>query len=536
MREFLGVLGRRRAWWIVPTVGGLVVGVALMALVPRKFVVSTAVEILPTYAEELTSRGKETTLDKELGTVQTDLKSHTRVRKTLEQDPRPEFAVLLESGKYAQVEQVRARIDVNLAQRTRPGGEVVYVVYRDHDKYFAAKFLNALVKGWMEDLQGRIRRGILGELQSANGRVEDRTKAYEEARERVRDFLLKNGLPPDLATGSLSPPPDPVSVQLATVQLKLDDKEAELEQVEKTLAKTREQRDEVDPTLVLSPIVTASPPRAAGESAVEALLRQKLEGLDAKLTKLRPAHPQYAPIQRERDRCQRELSALLRVPAPASAPGAIRQANPVWREKDAEVKDLESKLVGLRAEVEKRKERQAALLAQNSGRPALYSTLEQLKQEMRTAEDSKKEAVRDEERIRRVYLKVEADEPFLVLQAANPPLEPTEPDLLTLFVVSLLVGGGLGLTAASVREYARTSYRTLEDAARSLPVPVLGAVAWVRTEVERRRSRRWRLLATFATSTAAALLTALFVAYSVKPQSLPLSVSTFLDSIRRSLR
>ncbi|MCI0586531.1 MAG: hypothetical protein L0323_06795 [Planctomycetes bacterium] len=538
MREFLGVLGRRRAWWIVPTIGGVIVGIALVALVPRKYVVHTTVEILSTYAEELTSRGKETTVDKELATVTNDLRSHARVRKVLEEDmPTPEFGVLTETGKQARIQELIPRIEVGLAPKPRPGGEVVYIHFRDHDKYFAADFANKLRDRWMRETKDRVVGEVRGELQRHNDKLAERVKDYEKAARKVQDHVQRHNLSPQLASGTGIAPRDPVEEEAGALRKTLDSKEDELATAQRNLAVAQKQFDSIEPTILVPP---PPPPTLTGPAAnprVAQLFRLIAEG-DAKVANLKPAHPMWQRWQELRGQYERELKDLIPAPvkpAPGKA-GPIRQRNPRYEEKELEVKGLETRVEGLTAEVEKFRVKAKEASDRAAGRPALYHTCQILQDEREMAEKARAKADQDQEASRALYEKLRDTDPFEVTQAAFPPIRPTEPDPLALFAVSLLVGGGLGLAAAALREYGRTSYRTLEDAARSLPVPVLGAVAWVRTEIERRTIRRRRLAATFATSTAAILLTALFVAYWQKPEFLPSSVSTFLDSIRRSLR
>ncbi len=538
MREFLGVLGRRRAWWVVPTIGGVIVGIALVALVPRRYVVHTMVEILPTYAEELTSRGKETTVDKELATVTNDLRSHARVRKVLEEDmPSPEFGVLLETGKQAYVQQLIPRIDVGLAPKPRPGGEVVYIHFRDHDKYFATDFANKLRDRWMRETKDRVVGEVKGELQRANDKLAERVKAYERAARKVQDHVQHHSLSPQLASGTGIAPRDPVEEEAAALRKILESKEDELAKARRDLAVAKRQFAEIEPLLLVPVVTPATPAGPAANPRVQQILRQIAEG-DAKVANLRPAHVMYKRWQIMRERLELELKEYLPAPPkPASGKaGPIRQRNPRYEEKDLEVKGLEAKVEGLEADVQDRRERAKEAAEKAAGRPALYATCQILQDERVRAEQARAKAEQEQQAARALFEKLRDTDPFEVTAAAIPPLRPTEPDPLALFAVSLLLGGGLGLAAAALREYGRTSYRTLEDASRSLPVPVLGAVAWVRTEIERRTIRRRRLAATFATSTAAILLAALFVAYWQKPEFLPSSVSTFLDSIRRSLR
>ncbi|HKB15229.1 MAG TPA: hypothetical protein VKF62_04150, partial [Planctomycetota bacterium] len=451
--------------------------------------------------------------------------------------PTPEFGVLTESGKQARIQELIPRIEVGLFPKPRPGGEVVYIHFRDHDKYFATDFANKLRDRWMRETKDRVVGEVKGELQRANDKLAERVKDYEKAARKVQDHVQRHQLSPQLASGTGIAPRDPVEEEAEDLRKSLEGMEAELGKAQRELAVARRQLEGLE-EFVLVPV--APPPSLVGpgtDPRVQQLVRLMAEG-DAKVANLRPAHPAYKKWQQLRERIERELKELapeVAKPAPGKA-GSVRQRNPRYVEKDLEVKGLVAKVEGLATDVEKARDRAKEAAERAAGRPALYHTCQILQDERERAEQARAKAEQDQQASRALYEKLRDTDPFEVTQAAFPPIRPTEPDPLALFAASLLVAGGLGLAAASLREYGRTSYRTLEDAARSLPVPVLGAVAWVRTEIEQRTIRRRRLAATFATSTVALLLTALFVAYWQKPEFLPSSVSTFLDSIRRSLR
>jgi hypothetical protein len=179
---------------------------------------------------------------------------------------------------------------------------------------------------------------------------------------------------------------------------------------------------------------------------------------------------------------------------------------------------------------------QARLALQD--RYAAYQQLDRYVHDTEAARDRYDEAREKVGDLQGLLNRILADEenPFVDLQEAWIPHAPASPDLAIVVGLSVFFGLGAGLLLAAMREYGGTGLRTVDDAVRSLSVPVLGAVQWVMTEVERRRRRRRRFVTIGATSTVTLLLAALVLVYALRPQDLPAPVTQLLDSIRHSLR
>jgi|GEM_PF-348637 len=81
---------------------------------------------------------------------------------------------------------------------------------------------------------------------------------------------------------------------------------------------------------------------------------------------------------------------------------------------------------------------------------------------------------------------------FRILEPARLPLKPIKPNLLHLFVLSLLLGAVVGVGVAFIAEYVDQSFQSAEDVQAALAVPVLGSISTIVTaqDVEAWRARR----------------------------------------------
>ena len=81
---------------------------------------------------------------------------------------------------------------------------------------------------------------------------------------------------------------------------------------------------------------------------------------------------------------------------------------------------------------------------------------------------------------------------FKVLEPARLPLQPVRPNLLKMFIFSLVMGLFVGAGSAFVAEYLDQSFQTSEDLQAALELPVLGSISTIVTEadIETRRKHR----------------------------------------------
>ncbi|HEU5394066.1 MAG TPA: hypothetical protein VFV36_04625, partial [Candidatus Methylomirabilis sp.] len=342
-----------------------------------------------------------------------DLRSHARVRKVLEEDwPSPEFAVLTETGKQARIQELIPRIHVGLLPKPRPGGEVVHLEFRDHDRYFATDFANKLRDRWMRETKDRVVGEVRGELQRHNDKLAERVTDYEKAARKVQDHVQRHQLSPQLASGTGIAPRDPVEEEAEALRKILQSKEEDLAKAERDLAVAKRQFAEIEPMLLVPvpPAPTAAVPGL--DPRIPQLLRLIAEG-DAKVENLKPAHPMHKKWMQVRERLERELKELAPAalkPAPGKA-GPIRVRNPRYEEKDLEVKGLETKVEGLAADVEKFRVRAKEAAERAAGRPALYHTCQILQDERERAEQARAKAEQEQQASRALYEKLRDTDP-----------------------------------------------------------------------------------------------------------------------------
>ncbi len=91
-------------------------------------------------------------------------------------------------------------------------------------------------------------------------------------------------------------------------------------------------------------------------------------------------------------------------------------------------------------------------------------------------------------------------EVFRIIDPARRPERPYGPDRIRLNLIGALMGLGLGLAIAGLKEYRDTSVRSEEDVLVALSLPVLALVPTMHTSIEKRnpRRRRWLLLGSSA--------------------------------------
>jgi hypothetical protein len=80
--------------------------------------------------------------------------------------------------------------------------------------------------------------------------------------------------------------------------------------------------------------------------------------------------------------------------------------------------------------------------------------------------------------------KKQKSEQFRVIDLAKIPQRPIKPDVKKLFLMTIVIGFGLGCGLAYMMEFLDTSYRNPEDTEKELELPVLISLPFLYTEKE----------------------------------------------------
>ncbi|MEZ6021122.1 MAG: hypothetical protein R3F17_13815, partial [Planctomycetota bacterium] len=179
------------------------------------------------------------------------------------------------------------------------------------------------------------------------------------------------------------------------------------------------------------------------------------------------------------------------------------------------------------------KEAQAKALALQT----VYSTLDMLESDIAATNKSMADVRLEQERIKRQISLQDSPlgNPFDELELVQASDKPTEPNAWLLSAVSVLLGIGTGMGLALVLEYSKNCFRSINDIAQSMEVPVLGAV----NKIETRKQRNMRHMRKVVMSVALALLVAVvsytLYAWVLNPSLLTPSLVDSIDRLREAL-
>jgi hypothetical protein len=109
----------------------------------------------------------------------------------------------------------------------------------------------------------------------------------------------------------------------------------------------------------------------------------------------------------------------------------------------------------------------------------------------------------------------EIGERFRVLEPPRLPVRPFSPNRPRIQAVGGALGLVLGIAIAALLEYRDTSLKTDDDVVMSLALPVLALIPMMRSEAERRRLRRRKILLSMA-SAATLSVAGLLVVWKLK--------------------
>lgn len=238
----------------------------------------------------------------------------------------------------------------------------------------------------------------------------------------------------------------------------------------------------------------AVPQTAAAQLAAA---KNSLRALELRLT---PEHPDIIKAKNviaelARNAEQEALAAPVSadVPTAASVPVPERQRLlntqseiAILKSSIAELENKERELQSLLAAQQKRIEDYPARAREMHALTRDYDVIKNQYHELLRKKDSAKIAANLERR--------QIGEQMRIVEPALVPQRPFSPNRARLNLLGAALGLGLGVGLAALFEYRDTSLRTDEDVLAALALPVLALVPVMRTTVEKRRTRRWRLI------------------------------------------
>ncbi|RMG46684.1 MAG: hypothetical protein D6718_05160 [Acidobacteria bacterium] len=465
LKEYLDILLRRRWWIIVPAVVGVLCSIALFFWSDKLYRARTRVQIRPqTISRNLLSPIVEIDSTDLVTTITAEITSEKYV-----QEVEDELHLIGTPGGPKNLEDLAKRLDRRISLVPNKKNNYFDLSVTWEDPRIAASIANELAAIYIRrnaEIRQRMAEETLGKLRENREQIE---RQLYDIRARIHKFRSEHKFE--------------LESYQKTNQDILQNNRVEIERID---AQIRDFKDKIR-DLELQLEVPPAKPDAVADPRVARLREARRRREELLGSGYKEAHPSVAALTREIARLERELG-LAPGEEPAVPEGESLQLQQIANEKarlQREIAVLEKKreqLVAENEEIERRLERTPDFQIQLDKLLHIEEALQEQYQEARAKELDAEEGAAVEE--------FKQGERFEILNMARPPSEPFWPDLKLFIFMGLAVGGGVGIGLVLLLEVFDQSFKSEEQLAAAIDLPILAVIPDLERAAERRRTRR----------------------------------------------
>ncbi|MEE2939210.1 MAG: hypothetical protein VX460_02375, partial [Planctomycetota bacterium] len=445
--------------------------------------------------------------------AQFSIRSKERVRSVLDGLEWENYEVLGSQDKRQYISDLRDVLRVNTP--SMPKGayqQLVEISFKSDSGDRAYEFVTQLFRSWKSEVLDSQKNQARNERDEIKKLLDDQRRELALKAQEIEDERTKWNIPPPRARGeggyelSISPIFSEAE-QLTQRILELEDA---IDQARSAVERKRMAwaRMPLEAPVGERPQTPAQQGIARVKEEIAALeLQQRTSGL----------HPRHSTYRRREKKIEELRGVLEELQADSSAAGLEPDAmvenvarlalwERILQDEDA-IKQLEVDLTRI-------KERESDAKGRAFQLNVAYSKIEQLISEVRELEARISVQAQKYDEAKRLVSKLSDSEGgnFEVLEQAEVPLEPTDPNPWIIAIGSIIASLALGLGIGVIKEYGKTVFRSPREIARILPHPVLGRVNTIRTRRERIRS--FLVQVTLASASSAFLVSVVYVTWA----------------------
>ncbi len=488
LQEFLDILKRRKWQVVLPTLVILSLGIFAAVVVPKKFLVTTQVELRGLFLDD---KQQQQSRDHTIGVAENapqQLLSPKRVKEVLGKLKWPDYLTLDATQQAEYNLRIRGNLKVFVPRRSeKAGSSFVTIEFTDVNKDRAQEFLKALRTAWVEQVVERERTRYDVEFNKLKSRESELEKEYLNAVNELTELRNVNDISPTQPTPGQNAMrlEDPAFVRLGATRSRQDELEGELAKARQTLETASKHLAETEPEVPKTSVTQG----LTFTKEIEQLNKEQL-ALEGQLEGIRPEHPRYKKITRQLEDLDTRKAAL-ELKQTAEEVNLEFIPNPEYRKLESLVREAELDVEILVAEEDSLRKleldhrrdvrRLGEALAQDT---VISNRIEIIKKSM-----AETDIKLSESRQRMEVLYGPSANPFQVIQEVEPPSDPTQPSPALIILFSLVLGLGSSLGITVVLEITRSSFRGAADLNRVLMMPVLGVIGPIVTRQERNRLR-----------------------------------------------
>jgi len=525
LAEYVEVFGRRRWQLILPALLVLTFGTALAVVIPKKYLVTTTIEVRPVGANQ---PGKET------DNAPNQIRALERIRRLLERLKNPEYLALRSTEQFEFVKDVQSNVKVRVEKPPGATSSTLVIDYADVDVDRAVEFVKALREDWKKDVVDADKNKVEDEAGRLNEAVAQIDIARQQEDDAITRLCQRNKISAEQiipgGTERRAEDPDFARLQsakdkLAEVQLDLGRAELRVGNLEQLLGDTPEKLSEEQLR------------EGVSHSSEILEIESKIVDLNADLARYRPQHSKYGPILARIGELEKKRENIRRMTTRGEQT-SVTVTNPRYL-------DLQHQLEAARLErnvlADTQKKLQLSIEEDTQNLEARYLVYNEIRWRSanRSRLDEQLTALslkRDEKALQAQALKSRLNDPFSILSEPTKPENPTEPNPWLIVGFSLVAGLGLGLAIALAGEYGRNCFRSVHDIGRVMVAPVLGSIGNILTQRQRRVRSVRRMVV--GTCSAIVICAVAFVtwAWARNPDLLSAQLRARIEQVRDKLR
>jgi len=475
--EILIEIALRRRWFLIlPFCLAMLVGITLVVVFPKTYTAQTLILVQPqrvpnTYVQSIVTDE----LSDRIRTISQQILSRTNLQKII-----TDFDLFKDEASANmllddQIDNLRRRIVIDVSNpspsRTGTGTASFTISFRGPDPSLVARVTNSLARYFIDENLKVREAQAMGTSAFLEDELAAMRQRLEQVEQKMKDYReLNMGALPEQLESNLR--------ILEALQGRMQDSRQRLNDARARLAGFQNQRESV-------PAVSATTQGpTVGNSRDPGQLRAELQQLRNRYTS---QHPDVIRLEMmiaeiEAEAAAAPPSAQEQAPAPAASslePVGLRQEAAGTRREisllENEIVQLQSQIAAYEKRVEDTPKREQELLSLRrdyENTQATYNSLLERKLEAELSVNLERK---------------QKGEQFQVVDPAEVPQRPSNPDMRKLFLMVVAAGLGIGGGIIFLLEYLDHSFRLPEEVEGFLGLSVLGTIPAIYLRVDKTR-------------------------------------------------
>lgn len=508
---------KRRRWQVVPvTILGLAIGALVAFFIPRYYVATAKIEIRGSMLAQPENKDPMAAV---VDTAQVQIPQ--AVEDAVQKLGWPEALISDPTERRAALAAIRDRVtvvDLN-AERDRAAA-VFSIQYKDTDVDRAESLADALRRTWIESRQDQLLAQTKSRANQLQEEIRQKNTAKDTNAKNIAAFEKAHHIDPQ--DSPLPGQESPRTKALNEAQAKVDELTADVVRLE---AQLKVNKDElaVEPVTKTVQTPESLAPELKGQIQAYQLLLQRAE---AKVQGATAANPYLPMYQLQRDTLKASLESAMSLVTEA---GQQVVDNPRHVKLQETVTSLEADLGAARKNLEIATANRDELKKVREASPDVWIQYAALRSDADLLESDMKDLLARNTDLLERKREIERGDWYELVGNAWAPPAATEPNITLVALAGMAVGLAVAVGLILLIDVLTSTYKTVSDVERLLPVPVLGGLSHMTTIEERRQATSRRLRAGLLAGAFLVLTLSLVTIYYVAPTRLPPVVRNALD-------